>query len=53
MKAITALYQNGKVFFPFTHPECEGPVSVLVIFPDPQEEDPLEEWESEDLPYPV
>lgn len=41
MKAMQAIYQDGKVFFPFTFPETEGPVQVLVIFP--QDEDPMAE----------
>ena len=39
MRALPAIYENGRVTFQFTYPEYEGPVSVLVIFPD------VERWE--------
>jgi len=37
MKAIPAVFVNGKVFFEFAWPECEGPVGVMVIFPPERE----------------
>ncbi len=51
MKALQAIYQNGQIDFLFTFPETQGPVNILVIFPEQdipeQEEDPLfwEGWE--------
>jgi len=43
MKAIPAIYEHGKIFFQFSYPDTEGPVTVLVIFPPEVEEVDLEE----------
>ncbi len=48
MRAIQALYEDGRVFFPFHDPQYEGPVAVLVIFPD----EPGEETSDEEDPPP-
>ncbi len=44
MQAIHAIYENGRVAFSFDYPDYEGPVAVLVIFPDrepwPEDGDP-------------
>jgi len=40
MRAVPALYQDGRVFFHFDYPEYEGPVSVLVIFPGDELDEP-------------
>lgn len=34
MRAVAAIYECGKVHFQFEYPNTEGPVAVLVIFPD-------------------
>lgn len=34
MRAVPAIFDNGRIFFSFCLPHYEGPVSVLVIFPD-------------------
>lgn len=33
MIALQAVYDQGRIFFPFNAPEHEGPLQVLVIFP--------------------
>ena len=43
MRAIPAIYENGRVFFQYTYPDAEGPVAVLVIFPAEIEPIDLEE----------
>lgn len=52
MRAVTAIYECGKIHFPFAYPERVGPVAVLVIFPDDPPE-PLpqgDEWPPEHEP---
>ena len=39
MRAIHAIYENGRVQFSFSYPDYQGPVSILVIFPDMEEFD--------------
>ena len=34
MRAIHGIYENGVVYFTFQEPDYEGPVRVLVVFPD-------------------
>lgn len=34
MRSIPALYHEGQVTFPFTMPDTDKPVAVLIIFPD-------------------
>jgi len=41
MKALPAIYEGGRVTFPFHYPDFEGPVHIMVIFPS--EEEDLEE----------
>ena len=38
MKAIPAIYEGGRIFFPLHHPDYEGPVRVMVIFPQAEED---------------
>ena len=33
MRAVEAIYWDGRVYFEFNRPPRDGPVSVLVIFP--------------------
>lgn len=47
MKAVKALYEDGRVFFPFHAPEFEGPLAVLVIFPG---EEPEEDTQTQESP---
>ena len=41
MRAMHAIYENGRVTFSFMYPDYDGPVGVLVVFPD-------QEYEPED-----
>ena len=34
MKSYHAIYENGQLTFQFRMPDCEGPIAVLVVFPD-------------------
>ena len=43
MRAIPAVYIDGKVDFTFSYPNYEGPVRILVIFPTERDEPPVEE----------
>jgi len=43
MRAIHAIFDRGQVDFVFDYPEMEGPVPVLVIFPDDRDELPPDE----------
>ncbi|MCB1052934.1 MAG: hypothetical protein H6510_03260 [Acidobacteria bacterium] len=38
MFALHAWYENGKIQFLFEPPAAEGPLQVLVVFPNPPEE---------------
>jgi hypothetical protein len=40
MKALPAIYHEGNIQFVFNLPEIAGPISVLVIFPSQEEENP-------------
>ncbi len=53
MRAVTAIFEDGKIHFPFDYPDREGPVLVLVIFPDEMPEAllPSEEWPQEREPW--
>ena len=53
MRAIQAIFEDGRVFFPFHYPEFEGPVSVLVIFPGYEELLETEEDPDETEPTPL
>ena len=34
MRAVPGIYENGVVYFSFCEPRYEGPVRVMVVFPD-------------------
>ncbi len=42
MKALPAIFERGRIMFPFDFPAYEGPVSVIVVFPDT-----VDTWEME------
>ena len=52
MRALPAIYEQGRIMFPFDFPEYEGPVSVLVVFPSELEHYEHEPEECDDeLPW--
>ena len=51
MRAVPAIYDDGRVSFSFHYPNYEGPVAIIVIFPDERDYD-LEYQDPPDLEPP-
>ena len=49
MRALHAIYEDGKIHFTFQFPDYQGPVAVLVIFPDYEAYDLTDIGDSEEL----